>query len=65
MTNDTERKKFFEMMRQIHADTDLRRRIVADVRKLAADPTWCAKRAVELRKRHTQMSVHILRTTSS
>jgi hypothetical protein len=48
--NEFERKKFFKMMQQVHADKLLRFRVLADVRKLAADPVWCAKRAVELRR---------------
>jgi hypothetical protein len=47
---DIERRKFFKMMQQIHADKALRATVVADVRKLAADPIWCAERAAELRK---------------
>jgi len=50
MTDEIERQKFFAMMRQIHADQALRKSAVADVRKLAADPIWCAERAAELRK---------------
>ena len=46
--SEFERQKFFEMMRQVHADKALRTQIVADVRKLAADPVWCAERAAEL-----------------
>ena len=48
--NEVERKKFFEMMQQIQTDKSLRSRVVADVRKLAAVPAWCAKRAAELRR---------------
>jgi len=48
---EVERKQFFEMMRQIRSDKELRVRVVADVRKLAADPGWCSKRVAELRKR--------------
>jgi hypothetical protein len=50
MMNETERRKFLKMMQQIHSDKELRLRVVADVRKLAADPVWCAKRATELRR---------------
>ncbi len=56
MMNENERKKFFKMMQQIHSDKLLRLRFVADVRKLAADPVWCAKRAAELRKKSRIMT---------
>jgi len=45
-----ERRKFFEIMQQIHADKTLRSKVVADVRRLAADPIWCAERGAELRQ---------------
>jgi len=51
MMTDIERREFFEMMRQIHADKALRAKVVADVRQLATDPIWCAERAAELTKR--------------
>ena len=47
---DDERRKFFEAMRQLHADNVFRAKVVAEVRKLAADPVWCAGRAEELRR---------------
>ena len=50
MMTEIERQEFFEMVRQIHADKALRAQVVADVRKLAADPLWCAPRATELTK---------------
>ena len=49
--DEVERKKFFEMMREIQSHKNLRLRFVAHARKMAADPAWCAKRAAELRKR--------------
>ncbi len=48
MMTDVERREFFEMVRQIRADKALRAQVVADVRKLVADPIWCAERAAEL-----------------
>jgi hypothetical protein len=50
MMTDVERREFFEMVRQIQADKALRAQVVAEVRKLAADPIWCAERAAELTK---------------
>jgi hypothetical protein len=51
MMTDIERREFFEMMRQIHADKALRAKVVADARQLATDPVWCAERAARLRTR--------------
>ena len=50
MMTDVERREFFEMVRQIQADKALRTQVVADVRRLAADPIWCAERAEQLRQ---------------
>ena len=50
MMTEIERREFFEMVRQIRADKALRTQVVADVRKLAADPIWCGERAAELAK---------------
>lgn len=49
--SEVEREQFFAMMRQLHSDKELRSRVVADIRELAADPAWCAERSAELRKR--------------
>ena len=49
-TIDDERRKLFEAMRQLHADNAFCAKVVADVRKLAADPVWSAERAEEPRR---------------
>ncbi len=41
--DQTERERFFKMMQQVHADKALRANFVANARRLAADPAWCAK----------------------